>query len=89
VDIGTITTLIGNLGFPIVAIIACGWFVLNMVKAYRDDLNSQMKQMQSSYEAREEKMYLQLGRFNDTLDKFNETLIKIDKRLEVVESKFH
>lgn len=81
--IEAITSLISTVGFPIVAVIICGYFIYKITQTYRDDLN---KQLEKAAE-REERLYLQLGEFGTTLNNFNETLTRIDVRLEALEQK--
>lgn len=81
--IEVITSLITTVGFPIVAVIVCGYFIYKITQTYRDDLN---KQLERSAE-REERLYTQLGEFGETLNNFNETLTRIDVRLEALEQK--
>jgi hypothetical protein len=86
-DISTITSLISTVGFPIVAVIACAWFIYWIVSNQRKDYNERIEEIQKEATAREDKMYAQLDKFNDTLSKFNETLIRIDARLCNLENK--
>lgn len=37
-EVQTLTTLIGSLGFPIVCVIGCGWFIKYMYDAAREDV---------------------------------------------------
>lgn len=71
-----ITNLIQNLGFPIACVVACGYFIWQLVKTEREE-NAK----------REQRHYEQMDKFSTSLDKFNETLIKIDTRLGEVEKK--
>lgn len=81
--IEAITSLISTVGFPIVAVIICGYFIYKITQTYRDDLN---KQLEKAAE-REERLYLQLSEFGTTLNNFNKTLTRIDVRLEALEQK--
>lgn len=75
-EAATLIDLIPSLGFPIICVIALGWF---MSKMWTDN-NSRSAE-------REERMSKQIDRFGDSLDNFNLTLVKIDARLETVEKK--
>lgn len=70
------TTTVQALGFPAACLVVCGWFIYTLVKQMREDTNK-----------REERMYGQFDKFNDTLDRFNETLTKIDTRVATIEQK--
>lgn len=71
-----ISTLITTIGFPIVACLGSFYFIYEMNKEERkENIN------------REERLYLQLQKYADTMDKFNNTLLSMDKRLEYLENK--
>ena len=86
-DINVIQQLITSLGFPIVCVIALGWFVYQNSKNQREDNKAQMEAMAERCQKREDKLYEQIDKFNVVLNSFNETLIRIDARLEALERK--
>lgn len=71
-----ITSAITTLGFPIICVIACGYFINNMIKAQREENQN-----------REEKYIETINKFSTVLDKVNENLINNNKRLEYIENK--
>ena len=71
-----ITNLVTTLGFPIVCVIACGYFINNMIKAQREENQN-----------REEKYIETINKFSSVLEKVNENLINNNKRLEYIENK--
>ena len=71
-----ITNLVTNLGFPIVCVIACAYFINYIIKAERDD-----------NQKREEKYIETINKFSVVLEKVNENLSAINKRLEFFENK--
>ena len=71
-----ITTAITTLGFPIICVIACAYFINNMIKAQREENQN-----------REEKYIETINKFSTVLDKVNENLINNNKRLEYIENK--
>lgn len=71
-----IVNLITNLGFPIVCVIACAYFINYMIKAEREE-----------NQKREEKYINTINNFSIVLDKVNENLITNNKRLEYIENK--
>lgn len=71
-----ISQVIESLGFPIATATAAGVFIYKTQQQTREDHNR-----------REERMFIQLEKFGDSMDKFNETLIKIDERLHYLEEK--
>lgn len=71
-----VINLITNLGFPIVCVIACAYFINNMIKAEREE-----------NQKREEKYLDTINNFSIVLDKVNENLITNNKRLEYIENK--
>lgn len=71
-----ISTLITNLGFPIVCVIGCAYFIWYMVKQEREE------------NARREERYLEtIDKFTIVLEKVNENLSTNNKRLEYIEKK--
>ena len=71
-----IVNLITNLGFPIVCVIACAYFINNIIKAEREE-----------NQKREEKYIDTINNFSTVMDKVNENLITNNKRLEYIENK--
>ena len=71
-----VVTLITNLGFPIVCVIACAYFINYMIKAERQESQK-----------REEKYLDTINNFSTVMDKVNENLITNNKRLEYIENK--
>ena len=71
-----ITSAITTLGFPIICVIACGYFINNMIKAQREE-----------NQKREEKYIETINNFTLVMDKVNENLINNNKRLEYIENK--
>lgn len=71
-----VVNLITNLGFPIVCVIACAYFINYMIKAEREE-----------NQKREEKYINTINNFSTVMDKVNENLITNNKRLEYIENK--
>ena len=71
-----ISTLITNLGFPIVCVIACAYFINYIIKAEREE-----------NQKREEKYIETINKFSVVLEKVNDNLSAINKRLEYFENK--
>ena len=71
-----ITTAIKNLGFPIICVIACGYFINYIIKAEREE-----------NQKREEKYIETINNFTVVMDKVNDNLINNNKRLEYIENK--
>ena len=71
-----ITSAITTLGFPIICVIACAYFINNMIKAQREENQN-----------REEKYIETINNFTIVMDKVNENLITNNKRLEYRENK--
>lgn len=84
-DLQSIIDLISSLGFPIVSVIALGFFVYKISLLYRNDYNSRIQEIESSAERRETKFYELLAESNEVLERFNDTLIRIDAKLESIE----
>ena len=71
-----ITNLVTTLGFPIVCVIACGYFINYIIKAEREE-----------NQKREEKYIETINNFSVVMDKVNDNLIANNKRLEYIENK--
>ena len=71
-----ITGAITTLGFPIVCVIACAYFINYIIKAEREE-----------NQKREEKYIETINKFSVVIDKVNDNLIANNKRLEYIENK--
>ena len=71
-----IQNLITNLGFPIVCVVACAYFINYIIKAEREENQS-----------REQKYIDTINKFSVVLEKVNDNLSAISKRLEYFENK--
>ena len=78
---------VSTVGFPIVAVLGCAWFIYQVWKKQQQATDAQIKQIYESCQKREDKLCEQVERFNETLINFNTTLAVIDKRLEIIETK--
>lgn len=75
-DVNEITNLVTNLGFPIVCVVACAYFINYIIKAERKE-----------NQEREEKYLETIKQFSTVLEKVNENLSTNSKRLEYIENK--
>ena len=71
-----VVNLITNLGFPIVCVIACAYFINYIIKAEREE-----------NQKREEKYIETINQFSVVMDKVNDNLTTNNKRLEYIENK--
>ena len=71
-----ITNLVTTLGFPIVCVIACAYFINYIIKSEREE-----------NQKREEKYIETINNFSIVMEKVNENLINNNKRLEYIENK--
>ena len=71
-----ITSAITTLGFPIICVIACAYFINKMIEAQREE-----------NQKREDKYIETINNFTIVMDKVNENLINNNKRLEYIENK--
>ena len=71
-----IVNLVTSLGFPIVCVIACAYFINYIIKAEREE-----------NQKREEKYINTINNFSVVLDKVNDNLTTNNKRLEYIENK--
>ena len=71
-----ISNLVTTLGFPIVCVIACAYFINYIIKAEREE-----------NQKREEKYIETINQFSVVMDKVNDNLIANNKRLGYIENK--
>ena len=71
---GEITNLITTLGFPIVCVIACAYFINYIIKAEREE-----------NQKREEKYIETINKFSTVLERVNDNISTNNKRLEYIE----
>ena len=71
-----VAKLITNLGFPIVCVIACAYFINYIIKAERQE-----------NQKREEKYIETINKFSTVMDKVNDNIRTNNKRLEYIENK--
>ena len=75
-EVNEITNLVTNLGFTIVCVVSCAYFIKYIIKAERKE-----------NQEREEKYIDTINKFSIVMDKVNENLIGNNKRLEYIENK--
>lgn len=80
-----VLTAISTVGFPILAALACGWFIYYFFNKSQNDMIQEMNTMREAYQKREEYLFEQISKFNDALNNFNATLSSIDSRLGTIE----
>ena len=71
-----ISSIITTLGFPIVCVIACAYFINYIIKAEREE-----------NQKREEKYIETINKFSTVLEKVNDNICTNNKRLEYIENK--
>ena len=71
-----IANLVTTLGFPIVCVIGCAYFINYIIKAEREE-----------NQKREEKYIETINKFSLVLDKVNDNISTNNKRLEYIENK--
>ena len=71
-----VVNLITNLGFPIVCVIACAYFINYMIKAEREE-----------NQKREENYIDTINKFTVAMERVNENMTTNNKRLEYIENK--
>lgn len=74
--VNEISNLVTNLGFPIVCVVACAYFINYIIKAEREE-----------NQKREEKYIETINKFSTVLEKVNDNICTNNKRLEYIENK--
>ena len=74
--VNEISNLVTNLGFPIVCVVACAYFINYIIKAEREE-----------NQKREEKYIETINKFSTVLERVNDNIGTNNKRLEYIENK--
>lgn len=75
-NIESVSNLVTNLGFPIVCVVACAYFINYIIKAEREE-----------NQKREDKYMETINNFSSVMEKLNESINNNSKRLEYIENK--
>lgn len=75
-SVNEITNLVTNLGFPIVCVVACAYFINYIIKSEREE-----------NQKREEKYIETINKFSTVLERVNDNIGTNNKRLEYIENK--
>lgn len=84
-DVNTISTLITTLGFPIVCVIAMGWFIYQIFQKTTSQSQQNMEKVQERCKEREEKLYAEIAKNREVNAKAIETIAHYADRLEVIQ----
>lgn len=84
-DAGTITSLISSLGFPIVCVIALGYFSFYMVKETNRISVESMEKLQERSAARENKLYEEIKENREVNAKAIETIAHYAEKLDIIQ----
>ena len=84
-DAGTITSLISSLGFPIVCVIALGYFSFYMVKETNRISAENMEKLQERCAARENKLYEEIKENRKVNAKAIETIAHYAEKLDIIQ----
>lgn len=87
-SIEAILSAISTVGFPIVMVAACAWFIYVIWNKSQQDTQRMISEITAQHQSREEKLYEQLDKFSNVLINFNATLGSIDARLSIIEQHF-
>ena len=84
-EIGTVTSLISSLGFPIVCVIALGYFSFYMVKETNKTNIENMEKLQERCAVRENKLYEEIKENREINAKAIETIAHYAEKLDVIQ----
>ncbi|MBR2493483.1 MAG: hypothetical protein IKB64_08535 [Paludibacteraceae bacterium] len=84
-EFSQIISLIGTLGFPIVACLVMGWFIFKIYKNTTAESAKNMEQVQARCKEREEKLYNELGKAQEINAQAIATIAVYTERLGIVE----
>ena len=81
-----ITQLITTLGFPIVCVIAMGYFIFHIYKTTTAENKENMDKVQARCAAREERLYEEIAKNREVNAKAIETIAHYVDRLEAIQN---
>ena len=84
-EFNTVVTLIGTLGFPIVACLIMGWFIYQIYKKTTTQNEENMAAVQARCKEREDKLYAYLDETKEINAKALATLALYAERLGIIE----
>lgn len=88
-DVGTITSLITTLGFPIVCVIGLGWFIYKIYTDQQKASEANMEKVQARCKEREEKLYHELAENRAINEKAIDTIAHYVEKLDVIQNDIH
>lgn len=84
-DVAAITTLITNLGFPIVCVIALAWFAYYMVKKTGETNAANMEKLQNRCIEREKILYAEIKENREVNAKAIQTIAHYAEKLDIIQ----
>lgn len=85
-DANTVTQLVTNLGFPIVCVLAMGYFIFHIYKTTTAENKENMEKVQARCAEREEKLFEEIKLNREVNAKAIETIAHYADRLEVIQN---
>ena len=85
-DVGTISSLITTLGFPIVCVIGLGWFIYKIYTDQQKASEANMAQVQARCKEREEKLYAEIKENREVNAQAIATIALYADKLDVIQS---
>lgn len=83
--LGVLAELIPTIGFPIICVLLLGWFVYKIYKDTTKQNAENMEALQARCIEREEKLYKQLEKQNETNGKFASIIAQYDIKLDAMQ----
>ena len=85
-EITALIELIPTLGFPIFCVLGLGWFIFKIYNDTTKQNAEQMATLQEKSQEREDKLYEQLAKQNETNGKFAEIIGRYEAKLDEIKS---
>ena len=85
-ELNAIISLIGTVGFPIVACLVMAWFIFKIYKNTTEENAKNMETVQANCKEREEKLYEQIEKNQEVNAKAITTITLYAERLGVIEA---
>ena len=84
-DLTTIGSLIGTIGFPIVCALGMAWFIYKIYLNTTKENQENMKQVQARCLAREEKLYNEIEKNRKINERAIETIAHYAEKLDIIQ----
>ena len=84
-DLATIGTFIGTIGFPIACAVGMAWFIYTIYKNTTKENAANMEKVQKRCQEREDKLYTELEKCREVNEKAIDTIAHYAEKLDTIQ----